>query len=250
MGQAISSSQFFLYGKRHFTETGYLRNVQKYTEPVQKAAAVVDMSDGVDLSGRVIVVTGANSGVGKEIATYCAAHGAKKVYMMCRSKDKANAAREEILQATTQQKKDNDNDKTNTTTTTTNIDIILADVGELAQVRRAVLELQGKESKIDAIVCNAGVLLNEKKETSEGNEVTLASHLLVRTYYFIYVQFVKIRFCFFFGKCFSDIMIPNIFLVSFYVPPSLTLLLNNHDMMSGWNLFTGQAPCTSIGGRW
>jgi NAD(P)-dependent dehydrogenase (short-subunit alcohol dehydrogenase family) len=181
MGQAISSSQFFLYGKRHFTETGYLRHVQKYTEPVQKSASIglgQEGSDGVDLTGRVIVVTGANSGVGKEVATYCASKGAKKVYMMCRSKDRAHAARDEILAAIKNQSSSSSSDASN-------LDIILADVGELAQVRRAVAEIQEKETKIDAIVCNAGVLLNEKKTTSEGNEVTFAAHFLVRACFFL-----------------------------------------------------------------
>jgi NAD(P)-dependent dehydrogenase (short-subunit alcohol dehydrogenase family) len=41
----------------------------------------------------------ANSGIGKEIATYAAAKGAT-VYMICRSKDRALQAQEDIVQAT------------------------------------------------------------------------------------------------------------------------------------------------------
>ena len=41
----------------------------------------------------------ANSGIGKEITTYVAAKGAK-VYMICRSKGRAEKARDEIIQAT------------------------------------------------------------------------------------------------------------------------------------------------------
>ena len=52
----------------------------------------------------------------------------------------------------------------------------------MASVRKAVEELQGKESKVDVLVCNGGVLLNEKQETKEGNEVTFASHLLGGSY--------------------------------------------------------------------
>jgi len=44
-------------------------------------------------------VTGANSGLGKEIATYAAAKGAT-LYMLCRSKERAEAARDEIVQET------------------------------------------------------------------------------------------------------------------------------------------------------
>ena len=165
MGQSISSTQFFLYGKRHFTQTGYQRHVKKYTEPVQSAAAIgikAEGNDGFDLSGKVVVVTGANSGLGKQVATYCAAKGAK-LYMLCRSKERAETARAEIV-------KDTGNDS---------VDIVLVDVSELDQVRKAASTLQEKETAIHAVVCNAGVLLNERKESSEGREVTFASHLLV-----------------------------------------------------------------------
>jgi dehydrogenase/reductase SDR family protein 12 len=55
-------------------------------------------------------------------------------------------------------------------------------MGEMSQVRSVVSELQGKEDKVDVLICNAGVLLNERKETSEGLEVTFASHLLGGSY--------------------------------------------------------------------
>lgn len=54
--------------------------------------------------------------------------------------------------------------------------------GELASVRQAVQELQAKENQVDVLVCNGGVLLNEKQTTNEGNEVTFASHLLGGSY--------------------------------------------------------------------
>lgn len=55
-------------------------------------------------------------------------------------------------------------------------------MGELAQVRNVVSELQGQEKCVDVLVCNAGVLLNDKKLTSEGMEVTFASHFLGGSY--------------------------------------------------------------------
>ena len=56
-------------------------------------------ADGVDLSDKVVIVTGANSGIGKDLATYAAAKGAK-LYMFCRSKDRAEKARKDIVDAT------------------------------------------------------------------------------------------------------------------------------------------------------
>ena len=69
--QGIVSTQFFLYGKKVCTQTGYIKRVAEYHNPVQSAAVVDDPSesDGVDLSGKTFLVTGANQGVGKEIAT-------------------------------------------------------------------------------------------------------------------------------------------------------------------------------------
>jgi len=169
MGQGISATQFFVYGKRHFTKTGYQKHVKGYyTTPVQQKASICrgeDGADNVDLEGKVVVVTGANSGLGKEIATYAAAKGAT-LYMLCRSKERAEAARDEIVQETKNE----------------NVNILLADIGELSQLRKAVESLQSMETKVDCIVSNAGVLLNERKETSEGNEITYAVHLLGGSY--------------------------------------------------------------------
>ena len=61
MGQAISTSQWFVYGKRHFTKTGYLRHIKQYTEPVQASNTIrvgQPGEDGVNLGGKVVVVTG------------------------------------------------------------------------------------------------------------------------------------------------------------------------------------------------
>lgn len=168
MGATISTTQWFVYGKKHFTKTGYEKHIKKYQLPVQNTPYIrpgQEGEDGVNLEGKVIVVTGANSGIGKEVATYCAAKGSN-LYMLCRSKDRAEAARAEIAEKTS-------NDK---------IKIILGDLGELSQVRKVAQELQSMETKVDCVVCNAGVLLNDRKETSEGNEVTFASHFLGGSY--------------------------------------------------------------------
>ena len=105
--------------------------------------------------------------MGKELATYAAAKGAN-LYMICRSKDRAEQARKDILEATSASE--------------SNVKILLANVGELKDVREAVKNLQSQEDKVDCVVCNAGALLSKRTETSEGNEVTFAAHLLGGSY--------------------------------------------------------------------
>jgi len=122
-------------------------------------------ADGVTMDGKVVVITGANSGIGKELATYAAAKGAK-LYMLCRSKERAEKARDEIVQITSNP----------------SIEIVLADLAEMSQVRDAASKLTEKEEKIDVLVCNGGVLLNDRRVSSEGYELTFASHLLGGSY--------------------------------------------------------------------
>ncbi len=65
MGQSISLTQWYVYGRRHFTQTAYQRHLKDYYptigEGVQSSACVgrnEDCSDGMDLDGKVVVVTG------------------------------------------------------------------------------------------------------------------------------------------------------------------------------------------------
>ena len=126
------------------------------------------------MTGKVVVITGANSGLGKEVATYVTSKGAK-VYMLCRSVERAQSARNDIIKAATgSDNNENVEDRVN---------ILAVDVGELSSVRNVVQELQQRESSIHCLVCNAGVLLNEQQNTvDEQLESTFASHLLGGTY--------------------------------------------------------------------
>jgi dehydrogenase/reductase SDR family protein 12 len=169
--------------------TGYLKHVQSYyTEPVQKAACIpigAAGADDKDLTGQVVVVTGANSGLGRQVATYAAAKGAK-LYMLCRNKERAEQARNEMMKeiqnAAVAAAGETNQGSNDSSTFQPNIEILLADVAELEQVRKVAAELQSKEEKVHCIVCNAGVLLNEKEVNSEGYEMTFASHVLGGSY--------------------------------------------------------------------
>lgn len=165
--QGIVSTQFFLYGKKHFTQTGYLKHVSQYPDPIQ-SAAVVDKdstNDGVDLTGKTFLITGANQGIGKEIATYAAGKKAT-VYMLCRNKERAESAQKDIQLLTNNQ----------------NVIVLLGDVSEPSQIKRVVSEFEGKEQKLDCLVCNAGALFNERKVNGDGEEITLMSHLVCGSY--------------------------------------------------------------------
>ncbi len=113
------------------------------------------------LDGKTVVVTGATSGLGKAAATALASLGAR-VWLVARSPEKSAQARDDI--AAQVQGAD--------------LRIGLADLGELAEVRKLAEEIQGSEDEIHALVSNAGALVHERTVTSDGIELTLAVHVV------------------------------------------------------------------------
>lgn len=114
--------------------------------------------DGYDAAGRTIVVTGATSGLGLEAATIFVGLGAR-VVLVARNREKAAAVAARI-------------DPTGQRTA-----IVIADMGDLEQVRTAAAELR-THGPIDALIHNAGALSEERHETSAGIEATVASQVV------------------------------------------------------------------------
>jgi len=167
-GQLQTTLNFYFYGKSRFTKTGYLKNVKQYKDR--------NFLEEVDLTGRVYMITGANSGIGKEMALYVAKKGAT-VFMVCRSPERAVVARDDIVEKSKNE----------------NVIFLQADVGLEKDVRRVMQEFSdhplscsnskdGKTPQLNSLVCNAGALLHKRQLTSEGFETTFASHLLFGTY--------------------------------------------------------------------
>ena len=112
-------------------------------------------------SETTVVVTGANSGIGKVTALELARMGLR-VVMVCRSRDKAETARSEIVARTGNHA----------------VSIVLADFADLVQVARAAAEIRAAHPRIDVLVNNAGIYLNDYQTSAQGYEMTFAvNHL-------------------------------------------------------------------------
>ena len=116
----------------------------------------------VDLQGKVCVVTGANSGIGKETALALARMGATLV-LVCRSEARGTEALEDIKAQT-------GNDA---------VSLVVADFSSQQQVRDAVQVILDQCDQIDVLVNNAGVTPWERRVTAEnGLELIFAvNHL-------------------------------------------------------------------------
>lgn len=122
----------------------------------------------VDLSGRVVLVTGANSGMGKETARELARMGAA-VVLGCRSRERGEAAADEIRRSTGRDA----------------IDAMEVDLSSLASVRAFGSSFSDRFPVLDVLVNNAAASLPARRVAPEGFEAhwatnVLGPHLLTR----------------------------------------------------------------------
>lgn len=113
------------------------------------------------MTKQTCLVTGANSGVGKEIALALAKNGAH-IIMVCRNAEKGRLALEEI--------------KTKSGSQT--IDLLIADLSVQAEIRQLAKTVHERYANLNVLINNAGVVLKEKKFSVDGIEMTLATNHL------------------------------------------------------------------------
>jgi retinol dehydrogenase-13 len=105
------------------------------------------------VDGKICVITGATSGVGHEAAKQLARGGAFLI-LVCRNKEKALRVQSELEREFGAKS-----------------DIVIADFLELAQVRRAAMEISQKYPKINILINNAGMFNTRRRLTPDGNEM-------------------------------------------------------------------------------
>ncbi|XP_045593373.1 retinol dehydrogenase 11 isoform X2 [Procambarus clarkii] len=112
------------------------------------------------LDGRTVVITGCNTGIGKETARDLSRRGAR-VVMLCRDLQKAKVAAEEI------------NKETGNT-----VGVYHLDLASLESVRNTAAILSQTEPHIHALINNAGVMMCPRWETKDGFEMQLGTNHL------------------------------------------------------------------------
>lgn len=112
------------------------------------------------MDGKVCVVTGANSGVGKAMASALAARGAT-VVMVARDPAKGAAALEDVQR-----------------TARGPVSLEQADLSRLRDVRALAERLRERFPKVDVLMNNAGIYLAKRHVTDEGHEFSMVvNHL-------------------------------------------------------------------------
>jgi len=119
------------------------------------------IDDIPDQSGRTVLVTGANSGLGVRTAEALAAHGAH-VLMACRNEAKAEVARELVTAVATGPAPT----------------VVRLDLADLASVREAAKEIDGSVERLDGLMNNAGVMAIPAARTADGFEMQFGTNHL------------------------------------------------------------------------
>ncbi|KAJ5492681.1 hypothetical protein N7539_001427 [Penicillium diatomitis] len=114
------------------------------------------------LSGKVIFVTGGNTGLGKETILQLAKHNPERIYLGARSEAKAKAAIGDIKE----------------TVPTANIIFLQLDLASLKSVKKAAETLLSETDRLDILVNNAGVMLANSGLTEDGYEINFGTNYM------------------------------------------------------------------------
>lgn len=122
---------------------------------------IFEMERTLNMKGKVCMITGANSGIGKASAIELARMGLT-VIMVCRDPDRGKAALSEV-----RAKSRNDS-----------VDLMIADLSSQKSIRELVQNFINRYQHLHVLINNAGVFLAKHTVTVDGIETTLAvNHL-------------------------------------------------------------------------
>ena len=113
------------------------------------------------MEGKICIITGANSGIGKATAIGLAKLDAT-IVMLCRDKERGESAQNEIIELTGNN----------------NVDLFLCDLSSLKEIRNFAIEFKSKYQNLHVLINNAGVMLSKKDISVDGFEMNFAvNHL-------------------------------------------------------------------------
>ena len=113
------------------------------------------------MDGRVVLITGGNAGIGKETAIALASEGARVVFT---ARDATRGA-DALAEIRARSGRDT-------------VEVMALDLASLASVRDFAQRWSDGHDRLDVLVNNAGLVLNSRRETSDGYEMTFqVNHL-------------------------------------------------------------------------
>jgi NAD(P)-dependent dehydrogenase (short-subunit alcohol dehydrogenase family) len=113
------------------------------------------------LDGKVILITGGNSGLGLESARQLLKQNPAKIFLACRSKAKFDQAVSEL------QKEGSKTDA---------VCFLALDLASFSSIKSAAKEFQASSTRLDILVNNAGIMMTPEGLTKEGYEIQIGTN--------------------------------------------------------------------------
>lgn len=118
-------------------------------------------NDVRNLAGQVILVTGGNAGLGKQSILYLSSHNPARLYLGARTESKARDAIKEIKAAVPN---------------ACDIVWLPLDLTSFDSINQAAKTFLGKESRLDILMNNAGIMAAPYSQTKEGYEIQFGTN--------------------------------------------------------------------------
>ncbi|XP_068199952.1 retinol dehydrogenase 12-like [Antennarius striatus] len=125
-----------------------MQSIRNFFRPAWSSTARLD--------DRTVIITGANTGIGKETAIDLAKRGAK-IIMACRDMEKAQAAMKEVTESSGNQ----------------NVVCMKLDLGDTNSIREFAEAINSGEPKVNILINNAGVMSCPFGKTADGFEMQI-----------------------------------------------------------------------------
>ncbi|XP_072182392.1 retinol dehydrogenase 12-like [Diadema setosum] len=136
----------------------------------------------VDLRGKTIIVTGANTGIGYETAK-CLAQAGARIILACRSDTKAQEAIERMKKDHAAEKADGSKARVEIKVDELDLEFMTLDLGSLASTKSFAEAYKARGFPLHVLICNAGLAWGPEEPTADGFEihfqVNYLSHFLL-----------------------------------------------------------------------
>ncbi|CAJ1072148.1 dehydrogenase/reductase SDR family member 12-like [Xyrichtys novacula] len=141
----------------------FLNGIHYYTRKGYEAAAKDFESQHLNVSvvGRSFMITGANSGIGKATAMAIAKRGGT-VHMVCRNRDRAEEAREDIIYESGN----------------TEVYAHIVDMSETRKVKEFAEDFKMQYSSLNVLINNAGCMVHKRELSADGLEKNFATNTM------------------------------------------------------------------------